>query len=166
MRRSFLRFVVIGTSLPSTTNSIAETGAPYNKGDIVHDKIITFILRSTTSLLVKWSTWLFGQFIRTNAYVDQSIKLLDRQVDELQFYDNEIYYDDSSNQYFYVVSGMDGENTITNPVDIASFNPATKNGVRIGHFYLNLSIRMTPCPALLEKLFQPVIIWITVPSKN
>ena len=54
------------------------------------------------------------KFIRTNAYVDHSIKLLDRQVDELQFYDNEIYYDDSSNQYFYVVSGMDGENAITN----------------------------------------------------
>ena len=123
---------VIGDSLPSVANA-KEEGLDENgelsiaKGDIISS------LNNNNERLYYLAVQDIPEgdipnydesdsFVRLNSFVDSNVKNLDTTQETLQFFDNEVYYDELSNQHFIVDSAP---SAITDPAVIASFDPSS-----------------------------------------
>jgi len=133
---------VIGDSLPSMANA-KEEGLDENgelsiaKGDIISS------LNNNNERLYYLAVQDIAEgdipnydesdsFVRLNSFVDSSVKNLDTTQGTLQFFDNEVYYDELNDQHFIVDSAP---SIITDPAVIASFDPSSSEWASNFHVF-------------------------------
>ena len=123
---------VIGQDLPSETNSKLEGTADengeitYTKGEIIsslgsNNKPMYYL---TVADIPNGEVPDFANsnsFVRLNSFVDSDVKTLNRGQASLQFFDDEVYYDEETQQHFVVDSSPA---IISDPAQIASFDPS------------------------------------------
>ena len=123
---------VIGQNLPSETNSKLEGTADengeitYTKGEIIsslgsNNKPMYYL---TVADIPNGEVPDFANsnsFVRLNSFVDSDVKTLNRGQASLQFFDDEVYYDEETQQHFVVDSSPA---IISDPAQIASFDPS------------------------------------------
>ncbi|MBL65436.1 MAG: hypothetical protein CML14_04520 [Puniceicoccaceae bacterium] len=123
---------VIGQNLPSETNSKSEGTTDengeisYTKGEIIsslgsNNKPMYYL---TVADIPDGEVPDFANsnsFVRLNSFVDSDVKTLNRGQASLQFFDDEVYYDEETQQHFVVDSSPA---IISDPVQIASFDPS------------------------------------------
>ena len=123
---------IIGQNLPSETNSKLEGTADengeisYTKGEIIsslgsNNKPMYYL---TVADIPNGEVPDFANsnsFVRLNSFVDSDVKTLNRGQASLQFFDDEVYYDEETQQHFVVDSSPA---IISDPAQIASFDPS------------------------------------------
>ena len=134
---------VIGQNLPSETNSKLEGTADengeisYSKGEIIsslgsNNKPIYYL---TVADIPNGEVPDFANsnsFVRLNSFVDSDVKVLSRGQASLQFFDDEVYYDEETQQHFVVDSSPA---IITDPTQIASFDPSDSQWSKNFHVF-------------------------------
>lgn len=134
---------VIGKELPSQLNSKAEGDLDengelsYSKGDIVsslggNDEMMYFLAVADVAPGDVPNFSESDAFVRLNAFVDTDVKNLDRSQTSLQFFDDEIYYDQQTQLHFVVDSAPD---IITDPAMIAAFDPSSAEWSKNFHVF-------------------------------
>ena len=132
---------VIGENLASIANSkpegVDENGeVSFTKGDIISslntsNEILYYL---TIKDVPDGDIPNFEEsdsFVRMNSFVD-TVKKLDLSQGSLQFFDNEIYYDEGSDQHFIVDSSP---NIITDQEVLASFDPSAAEWSKNFHVF-------------------------------
>ena len=135
---------IIGNTLASPANSKAEgtldenDELTYTKGEIISR------LDSTSDQPLYYLTVgdvpngevpdfaSSDDFVRLNSFVDTNVKTLDRGQATLRFFDDEIYYDEDSQQHFIVDSAPE---IITDPAQIATFDPSDEQWSKNLHVF-------------------------------
>ena len=123
---------VIGQNLPSETNSKSEGTADengeisYTKGEIIsslgsNNNPMYYLTVADTPNGEVPDFANSNSFVRLNSFVDSDVKTLDRGQASLQFFDDEVYYDQETQQHFVVDSSPA---IVSDPAQIASFDPS------------------------------------------
>ena len=123
---------VIGQNLPSETNSKLEGTADengeisYTKGEIIsslgsNNNPMYYLTVADTPNGEVPDFANSNSFVRLNSFVDSDVKTLDRGQASLQFFDDEVYYDQETQQHFVVDSSPA---IVSDPAQIASFDPS------------------------------------------
>ncbi|MEC8355285.1 MAG: biotin/lipoyl-binding protein, partial [Verrucomicrobiota bacterium] len=134
---------VIGQDLPSETNSKLEGTADendpnsYTKGEIIsslgsNNKPIYYL---TVADIPNGEVPDFANsnsFVRINSFVDSDVKVLNRGQASLQFFDDEVYYDEETQQHFVVDSSPA---IISDPAQISSFDPSDSQWSKNFHVF-------------------------------
>ena len=134
---------VIGQNLPSATNSKVE-GTPdendeitYSKGEIIsslgsNNNPMYFLTVADVPNGEIPDFTNSDSFVRLNSYVDSNVITLNRGQASLQFFDDEVYYDEETQQHFVVDSSP---TIITDPAQIASFDPSDNQWSKNFHVF-------------------------------